>query len=73
MSKVQEEDKKRKRQGQDEVELEETSEACVTRPRAPKRRKTTEFVPRQVNNTSGQQKALLQFAYYNAVIQAYNI
>lgn len=51
MSKVQEEEKKRKRQGHDELELEETSEACVTRPRAQKRRKTTEFLSRQVNGT----------------------
>ena len=52
-AKVQEEDKKRKRQGHDELELEETTEVCVTRPRAPKRpRKNADIVQRQVNSKS---------------------
>jgi len=53
MSKLQEEEKKRKRQGHDEIELEETSEVCVTRPRAHKRRKTTELLSRQVGQVNG--------------------
>ena len=65
MSKVQEEDKKRKRQGHDELELEETAEACVTRPRAPKRRKNTEPTARQVNGRSGRVKSVLQLFAYN--------
>lgn len=63
MSKVQEEEKKRKRQGHDETELEETSEACVTRPRAQKRRKTTELLPRQINGTQTNMKTVVKQAF----------
>ena len=50
MSKVQEEEKRRKRQGNDELELGETSEVYMTRQRAPKRRKTSEILSRHINN-----------------------
>ena len=59
-ARVQEEDKKRKRQGQDELELEETTEAYVTRPRAPKRpRKNTDIVQRQVNGKSSNVRSVV--------------
>jgi len=50
MSKLQEEEKRRKRQGHDEIEPGDTSEAYLTRQRAPKRRKTSELLSRHISN-----------------------
>ena len=60
MSKVQEEEKRRKRQGHDELEPGETSEVYVTRQRAPKRRKTSELLSRQINNGTKLTRAVVK-------------